>query len=66
MTLPPATSELDVRVAGQPYFIKFNLQSGDARQQAGTFLATQSHLQSQNIVPSTYIDVRVDGRSYYK
>jgi cell division septal protein FtsQ len=66
MDLPIGTSELDVHIAGQPYIVKFNLQSGDARQQAGTFLATQSQLQKQNVTPSQYIDVRVDGRAYYK
>jgi hypothetical protein len=68
MELPVGTSELDVHLNGQPYVVKFNLQSGagDARQQAGTFLATQAKLQSQNITPSQYIDVRVDGRAYYK
>lgn len=64
--LPAGTSELDVRLAGQPYLVKFNLRSGDARQQAGTFLATQARLQSQHATPSQYIDVRVDGRAYYK
>ncbi len=66
MMLPVGTSELDVKVAGQPYSIKFNLESGTARQQAGTFLATESKLKSQNITPAQYIDVRVDGRAYYK
>jgi cell division septal protein FtsQ len=66
MTLPAAASELDAQISGQPYFVKFNLESGDARQQAGTFLATQAHLQSQNITPTKYIDVRVDGRAYYQ
>jgi hypothetical protein len=66
MTLPVGTSELDVKLAGQPYIIKFNLESGSARQQAGTFLATQSKLKSQNITPAQYVDVRVDGRAYYK
>ncbi len=66
MTLPPGASELDVRISGQPYTVKFNLESGDARQQAGTFLATQSQLTKQHITPSQYIDVRVDGRAYYK
>jgi hypothetical protein len=68
MELPVGTSELDVHLSGQPYVVKFNLQSGagDARQQAGTFLATQAKLQSQNITPSQYVDVRVDGRAYYK
>jgi hypothetical protein len=66
MVLPAAASELDVRLNGQPYLVKFNLQSGDARQQAGTFLATQSQLQSQKVTPGQYIDVRVDGRAYYQ
>jgi hypothetical protein len=65
MTLPAATSELDVAIGGQPYFVKFNLQGSDARQQAGTFLATQARLQSEGITPTRYIDVRVDGRAYY-
>ena len=66
LVLPARTSELDVHVSGQPYTVKFNLQSGDARQQAGTFLATQAELKSRNITPSQYVDVRVDGRAYYK
>jgi hypothetical protein len=66
MTLPVRTSELDIKLAGQPYTVKFNLESGDARQQTGTLLATQAKLQSQNITPSEYIDVRLDGRAYYK
>lgn len=66
MVLPTASSELDVRVSAQPYAIKFNLQSANAREQVGTFLATQAKLKSQNITPSQYIDVRVNGRAYYK
>lgn len=66
MVLPVGTSELDVKLVGQPYIIKLNLESGSARQQAGTFLATQAKLQSQGVTPAQYIDVRVDGRAYYK
>ncbi|MEK7594836.1 MAG: hypothetical protein AAB436_04315 [Patescibacteria group bacterium] len=66
MTLPAATSELDVVVAGQPFVAKFNLQSNNARGQAGTLLATLDTLKKQNIVPTKYIDVRVDGRAYYQ
>ena len=35
-TLPAQTSQLDVKVNGSPFYIKFNLQ-GRAREQAGTF-----------------------------
>ncbi len=66
MLLPSATSELDVRIADHPYAIKFNLESGEARQQVGTFLATQAKLDSQHVVPAQYIDVRVEGRAYYQ
>lgn len=66
MTLPATSSELDVYLTGQAYYIKFNLENNDPRQQAGTFLATIAHLSSQNITPSKYVDVRVDGRSYYQ
>jgi hypothetical protein len=66
MSLPGASSELDVKIAGQPYLVKFNLQSDTARQQAGTYLAMIAYLQKQNTVPAKYVDVRVDGRAYYQ
>lgn len=66
MSLPPAASELDVRLSGQPYFIKFNLEDDQPREQVGTFLATIAQLKRQNIAPAQYVDVRVPGRAYYK
>lgn len=66
MVLPAESRELDVYIGGQPYFVKFNLAGGDARQQAGTYLATIAELQRDHTIPSNYIDVRVDGRAYYK
>jgi hypothetical protein len=66
MTLPPAASELDVYIEGKPYYIKFNLEDNDPLQQVGTFLATIAQLQSQNVTPTKYVDVRVDGRAYYQ
>lgn len=66
MVLPAGTSELDVGIAGQPYIVKFNLQNNDARQQAGTYLAARAKILSQHIKPAHYVDVRVDGRAYYK
>jgi hypothetical protein len=66
MTLPPQAQELDVYIKGQAYYAKFNLENDNPRQQAGTLLATLSYLQSKSITPSKYIDVRVDGRSYYQ
>ncbi len=66
MTLLQTTSELDMYLVNEPYYIKFNLGNNDPRQQAGSFLATQHYLQMQNITPSKYIDVRIDGRVYYQ
>jgi hypothetical protein len=66
MALPPSTSELDVHIAGKPYYVKFNLQNNDPKIQAGSFLASQNYLNSQSITPSQYIDVRTDGRVYYQ
>ena len=66
MTLPTATSELDVQLAGQPYYVKFNLQSTKPREQAGTLLATINQLQRQGVTPAHYVDVRVEGRAYYQ
>jgi hypothetical protein len=66
MTLPAAANELDVAIAGKPYFVKFNLHATSAKLQIGTFLAVQQRLQGENITPAKYIDVRVDGRAYYQ
>jgi hypothetical protein len=66
MDLPAGKRELDVHVSGEPYLVKFNLESGTARSQAGTYLATRAELKRRHTTPSQYIDVRVDGRSYYK
>lgn len=66
MTLPPSSSELDVRITGQPYQVKFNLRDDDPRRQVGTYLATIATLQRQKVTPAKYVDVRVDGRAYYQ
>ncbi|HSX47213.1 MAG TPA: hypothetical protein VLF63_00420 [Patescibacteria group bacterium] len=65
LTLPATSRELDVGLLNTPYFIKFNLDNNDALQQVGTYFALIDHLKSQNITPSKYIDVRLDGRAYY-
>jgi len=66
LSLPAAASQLNVYPAGKPYYVKFNLQTTQATQQTGTYLATAEKLQEQGITPSQYIDVRVDGRAYYR
>lgn len=65
LTLPAAAYQLDVAIAGQPYYVKFNLEN-DALQQAGTYLAVQNRLKVEKKTPAQYVDVRVPDRAYYK
>lgn len=65
LTLPKGTSELDVRLNGAGYFVKYNVR-GSARVEAGTFVAVKQQLDAKHTTPSNYVDVRVDGRAYYK
>lgn len=67
LTLPATGAyELDVTPGGAGYFVKFNMHTNSALQQTGTFLAVQQRLNAQGIKPGSYIDVRLDGRAYYK
>lgn len=66
MTLPHTAGELDVQITGQPYFVKFNVQSNTPVEQAGTYFATIAQAQKQGSLPSQYVDVRVEGRAYYQ
>jgi hypothetical protein len=65
LTLPAVANELDVRLEGVPYFIKFNTNS-DVREQTGTFLAAKQKLEAMHVTPAEYIDVRVEEKAFYK
>lgn len=66
ITLPPrAANEADVRVAGLQYYIKFSTDS-DPRQAVGTYLAAKAKLDAGHVVPTEYIDVRVEEKVFYK
>ncbi len=65
LALPSGTSQLDVRIEGARYYVKFNLR-GDARAEAGAFLAVKKHLERSRKTPNSYIDVRVENRAYYR
>lgn len=65
LVLPAASTELDLYPSGKGYFVKFNLR-GQAREEAGTYLAAASYLAKQKITPTNYIDARLPGRVYYK
>lgn len=64
--LPEGTSELDMYLDGQAYYVKFNLASDTALEQVGDFLAVRHALQGRGATPAEYIDVRIPGRAYYK
>lgn len=66
MKIPQGTAELDVYITGKPYYVEFNLENDDPRQQAGSYLAAEQYLAGQGITPTQYVDVQVDGRVYYK
>lgn len=69
MTLPAAAGELDVYIANRPYFVKFNIEKGtedSAMVQAGTLLAALKKLDREGRTPAQYVDVRLEGRVYYR
>jgi len=65
VTLPQEANELQVRIVGEPYVIRYNTL-GDARTETGTFLAVKKRLEGSREAPKEYIDVRVEERAYYK
>ena len=65
VSLPLEANELQVRIVGQPYAVRFNTQE-DARLQTGTYLAVKKRLEGSGDIPKEYIDVRVPERAYYK
>lgn len=65
LTLPVLASELHVRLSDRPYYVKFSLLT-DPRIAAGQYIALMNKLDRDNIVPSEYVDSRVEERIFYK
>lgn len=65
LTLPAVANQLEVKLTGEGYFIKFDTK-GDARLQAGTYLATIDKLVREGKKPVEYIDVRVEEKAFYR
>lgn len=65
MALPPLAQELDLHTNDKPYFVKFYL-GGDAIVQTGQFIAARHQFDAKNIQPNEYLDVRVNGKIFYK
>lgn len=65
--LPAVANELHVHIKGASYYIKFNLQN-DSLQQVGSYFAFSEKLSSEQGLqqPAEYVDLRINGRVYYK
>lgn len=65
LSLPAVAYELHFRPAGSSYYVKFFL-NGEPSQQIGQFLSARQHFSANNINPAEYLDVRVQGKIFYK
>lgn len=65
LTLPAVPDELQMRIKGLPYYVRFSTSS-DPAVQAGAFLAVKQKLEGDHITPKEYVDVRVEERAYYR
>ena len=65
LVLPAAAKELHLLTTDQPYFVKFYL-GGDPAVQAGQLAAARQKFSTSGKHPSRYLDVRVEGKIFYK
>ncbi len=64
--LPRVTpNELRIQFSGKPYFAKLDTTS-DSRRQIGSLLSAISYVSERGSAVNEYIDVRVDGKVFYK
>ncbi len=65
VVLPPATTrEIDIRLSGRPYLIKTHTDR-DPAQEVEDLQRVIKHLEQKGITPE-YIDIRVQGRAFYR
>lgn len=65
MTLPAVPQEVDLRTSDAAYYVKFYL-GGDPLVQSGQYLAARNRFMRSNQPPSSYLDVRIAGKVFYK
>jgi cell division septal protein FtsQ len=65
LNLPRTPQELDLHAKDQPYYVKFYLD-GDALTQTGQFLAARARFKQGTQPPAQYLDVRANGKIFYK
>lgn len=63
--IPPATREVQIKMASQPYIIKFS-SVRDLEEQASELQLLLQHLEGSGVVPAAVIDMRVPHRAFYK
>lgn len=63
LVLPLSATEVHVYPKNQPYYIKMTTERA-VREQVGAYLATKQQLAKDGVTPASYIDVRVEGRTY--
>ena len=64
-TFIPVSRELDVKGTSTSITVKYNLEN-DPKVQVGSYLALEKYLSNNHITPSSYINLMVTGRAYYK
>lgn len=63
--LPGSPKELDIKVAGDSWRYKLNIDEQPAGQ-AGTLLAAQQTFKSNNLTPTEYVDLRTSEKVFWK
>lgn len=63
--LPRSSREVQAKISGQPYVIKFSSERpiGD---QIAELSALMGYLKANKVIPAQYIDVRVENKAFYK
>lgn len=65
IVMPKIAKELHLYLADKPYFIKFNINN-DVSLQVGAMIAVEGKLESDGVTPLEYIDIRINGKAFYK
>ena len=65
VTLPPIINQVQIRLKGTEYYIKFDMQN-DPKTSAGAFLALLRRLDKDGATPGEYVDVRIEDRAFYR
>lgn len=67
LILPRSAYELNVRSVGDSYYVKYSmLNATSVTQQVGGYFSMREYLTLKQITPAEYVDVRLNGRAYYK